>query len=135
MTTFNALESATELAGDFRIDRVLGAGGFGVTYLAHEIGLARLVTIKEYFPADFAARVDGVEAAPRSQGSAKDYQWGLDRFIEEAQTLAKFHHPNIVQVLDVGIDGELPYMALEYVTGVDLGRLCEAMMRPLMPRE
>ncbi|MBL8884121.1 MAG: serine/threonine protein kinase [Hyphomicrobium sp.] len=120
MTTFNALGSATELAGDFRIDRVLGAGGFGVTYLAHEIGLARLVTIKEYFPADFAARVDGVEAAPRSQGSGKDYQWGLDRFIEEAQTLAKFDHPNIVRVYRTFKANNTAYMVLQWEEGQSL---------------
>ncbi|MGE0055046.1 MAG: protein kinase [Hyphomicrobium sp.] len=120
MTTFNALESATELAGDFRIDRVLGAGGFGVTYLAHETALARLVTIKEYFPADFAARIHGVEAGPRSQASAKDYQWGLDRFIEEAQTLAKFDHPNIVRVYRTFRANNTAYMVLHWEEGQSL---------------
>ena len=47
-----ALPEGTELVGDYRIQRVLGAGGFGITYLANEPALARLVTIKEYFPAD-----------------------------------------------------------------------------------
>jgi serine/threonine protein kinase len=67
MTNLIALPSGTELVGDYRIERVLGAGGFGVTYLADEIALARLVTIKEYFPSDIAARTAGIEAAPRSQ--------------------------------------------------------------------
>ena len=55
-TNLLALPDGTELVGDYRIKRVLGAGGFGITYLADEMALARLVTIKEYFPADFAAR-------------------------------------------------------------------------------
>ena len=92
MTNLIALPSGTELVGDYRIERVLGAGGFGMTYLADEIALARMVTIKEYFPSDFAARDGGIDAAPRSQDCAGDYRWGLDRFIEEAQTLAKFDH-------------------------------------------
>ncbi len=92
MTNLIALPSGTELVGDYRIERVLGAGGFGVTYLADEIALARMVTIKEYFPSDIAARDGGIDAAPRSQDCAGDYRWGLDRFIEEAQTLAKFDH-------------------------------------------
>lgn len=120
MTTYYALDSATLLANEFRIDRVLGAGGFGVTYLAHEMALERLVTIKEYFPADFAARVDGVEAAPRSHGSAKDYQWGLDRFIEEAQTLAKFDHPNIVRVYRTFKANNTAYMVLQWEEGQSL---------------
>jgi serine/threonine protein kinase len=98
MTNLIALPSGTELVGDYRIERVLGAGGFGVTYLADEIALARMVTIKEYFPSDIAARDGGIDAAPRSQDCAGDYRWGLDRFIEEAQTLAKFDHTNIVRV-------------------------------------
>lgn len=55
MTNLLALPQGTEL-GDFRIERVLGAGGFGITYLAHDTSLARKVTLKEYFPTDFAAR-------------------------------------------------------------------------------
>ena len=98
MTNLIALPSGTELAGDYRIDRVLGAGGFGVTYLAEEMALSRQVTIKEYFPSDFAARTKEADACPRSQGCEGDYKWGLERFIEEAQTLAKFNHPHIMRV-------------------------------------
>jgi serine/threonine protein kinase len=93
MANFIALPEGTELVGDFRIQRVLGAGGFGVTYLADELALGRAVTIKEYFPSDFAARGGGFDAVPRSENCAGDYKWGLDRFIEEAQTLARFDHP------------------------------------------
>lgn len=98
MTNLIALQNGTELVGDYRIERVLGAGGFGITYLAEEIALGRSVTIKEYFPSDFAARASAGDASPRSEGCSSDYRWGLDRFIEEAQTLAKFNHPNIVRV-------------------------------------
>ncbi|HUS98266.1 MAG TPA: hypothetical protein VMX97_16185, partial [Hyphomicrobiaceae bacterium] len=89
MTHIQALPIGTELVEDYRIARVLGAGGFGITYLAEEAALARSGTIKEYFPTDFAARGDGQDAVPRSQNCSGDYQWGLDRFIDEAQTLAK----------------------------------------------
>jgi serine/threonine protein kinase len=118
MANLIALQSGTELVGDFRIERMLGAGGFGITYLADEIALHRRVTIKEYFPSDFAARAGGIEAAPRSQDCAGDYRWGLDRFIEEAQTLAKFDHPNIVRVYRYFRANNTGYMVLHFEEGL-----------------
>jgi WD40 repeat protein/serine/threonine protein kinase len=120
MTNLVALQNGTELAGDYRIERVLGAGGFGITYLADELALNRSVTIKEYFPSDFAARSDGSEAAPRSEQCAGDYRWGLDRFIEEAQTLAKFTHPNIVRVYRYFRANNTGYMVLHFEEGQSL---------------
>ena len=120
MTNLIALRSGTELAGDYKIDRVLGAGGFGVTYLAEEMALSRLVSIKEYFPADFAARDDEGGAAPRSQDCSGDYQWGLERFVEEAQTLAKFDHRNIVRVYRTFKANNTAYMVLQFEEGQSL---------------
>jgi serine/threonine protein kinase len=120
MTNLLALPSETVLAGDYKIRRVLGAGGFGITYLADEIALNRQVTIKEYFPADFAARIDDVDAVPRSKDCAEDYKWGLDRFIEEAQTLARFEHPNIVRVFRYFRENKTGYMVLQFEEGKSL---------------
>src|SRR5215813_12810827 len=111
-----ALPDGTELVGDYRIKRVLGAGGFGITYLADEQALGRLVTIKEYFPAEFAARRNR-SAMPRSREVTDDYQWGLDRFIEEAQTLARFDHPNIVRVHRYFRANNTGYMVLHFEEG------------------
>ena len=120
MTHLIALKSGTELVGDFRISRVLGAGGFGITYLADELALGRAVTIKEYFPADFAVRGAAMEAVPRSENCAGDYTWGLDRFIEEAQTLARFNHPNIVRVYRYFRANQTAYMVLHFEEGHSL---------------
>ena len=117
MTNLLALPAGTELVGDFRIKKVLGAGGFGITYLADEIALARQVTIKEYFPADFAARDKGKDAKARSRECAADYKWGLERFIEEAQTLARFDHPNIVRVYRYFRANNTGYMVLQFEEG------------------
>ncbi len=129
MTNVLALPPGTELVGDFRIERVLGAGGFGMTYLAEEIALARKVTIKEYFPTDYAARAEGLAAVPRDDDSKADFQWGLDRFIDEAQTLARFDHPNIVKVFRYFKTNGTAYMVLSFEEGKsikqwlrDLGR-------------
>ena len=120
MTHVMALTPGTELVGDFRIERVLGAGGFGITYLADEIALARAVTIKEYFPTDFAARSKDQGAVPRSSDCAGDYKWGLDRFIEEAQTLARFDHRNICRVYRYFRANNTGYMVLHFEEGASL---------------
>ena len=135
MTNLIALPSGTELVGDYRIERVLGAGGFGVTYLADEIALARMVTIKEYFPSDIAARDGGIDAAPRSQDCAGDYRWGLDRFIEEAQTLAKFDHTNIVRVYRYFRANNTGYMVLHFEEGQSLKGWLKALGRAPRQKE
>ncbi|HPG88232.1 MAG TPA: serine/threonine-protein kinase [Hyphomicrobium sp.] len=120
MTHLIALPGGTELAGDYKIDRVLGAGGFGVTYLADEMALSRKVSIKEYFPSDFAARDTNGSANPRSENCTGDYSWGLERFIEEAQTLAKFNHSNIVRVYRTFRANNTAYMVLHFEEGQSL---------------
>jgi serine/threonine protein kinase len=117
MTNLAALPVGTRLAEDYRIDRVLGAGGFGITYLAEETPLARLVTIKEYFPVDFAVRDTNQAAQPRSGDVTGDYQWGLDRFLDEARTLARFDHPNIVRVYRFFRENNSGFMVLHYEDG------------------
>ena len=132
MTNLVALSRGTELVGDYRIERVLGAGGFGITYLAEETPLARHVTIKEYFPVDFAARSDE-DVCPRSQNSESDYAWGLERFIEEAQTLARFSHPNIVRVYRYFRDRNTGYIVLHFEEGQSLKAWLKGLGRP--PRQ
>ena len=113
-----ALPIGTELAGDYRIARVLGAGGFGITYLAEETPLNRGVAIKEYFPSDFAARENTTLVRSKSRGLDEDYRWGLDRFIEEAQALATFDHANIVRVYRYFRQNNTGYMVLKLEDGV-----------------
>jgi serine/threonine protein kinase len=135
MTHVLALPAGTDLAGDYRIERVLGAGGFGITYLADELALARPVTIKEYFPIDYAVRGDGQDAVPRSQDCSGDYQWGLDRFIEEAQTLARFDHPNIVRVYRYFRANNTGYMVLQFEEGKSLKGWLKALGRAPRQKE
>jgi hypothetical protein len=120
MSDLVALRPGTVLADDYRIERTLGAGGFGITYLAEEIALARLVTIKEYFPVDFAARDQLEDVVPRSRESEGDYSWGLERFLAEAQTLAKFNHANIVRVYRFFQARNTGYIVLHYEDGTSL---------------
>lgn len=135
MSHILALPSETVLADDYRIERVLGAGGFGITYLATEEPLGRRVTLKEYFPADFAHRLDNREAVPRSACVAEDYQWGLDRFISEAQTLARFDHPNIVKVYRYFQANNTAYMVLHFEEGQSLKGWLKSLGRAPRQRE
>ena len=135
MSNVLALPAGTELVGDFRIERVLGAGGFGMTYLAEEIALARKVTIKEYFPTDFAARLEAGVVAPRDADAATDYKWGLDRFIDEAQTLARFDHPNIVKVYRYFRANDTAYMVLGFEEGLSLKAWLKSLGRAARQRE
>ena len=92
-----ALKPGTKL-NEFTIERVLGEGGFGLTYLAHDEHLEKQIAIKEYLPADFAIRTESNIVTARTAHSKDDFAWGLKAFLGEAQILAKFDHPNIVRI-------------------------------------
>ena len=77
---------------EYRLDAVLGAGGFGITYRAYDANLDTFVAIKEYLPGEFAARTEASTVVPKSNTDAQDYHWGLTRFLDEARTLARFNH-------------------------------------------
>ena len=102
----------------YRIVEVLGAGGFGVTYLAKDEKLEKLFAIKEYFPEQFAVRKGGSVRAQASKGD--DFQWGMQRFLEEARSLARFQHSNIVGVSQIFEANNTAYIVLEYQNGRSL---------------
>jgi serine/threonine protein kinase len=133
-TNLLALPEGTELVGDYRIRRVLGAGGFGITYLADERALGRVVTIKEYFPAEFAARRE-TNALPRSRNVTEEYKWGLERFLEEAQTLARFDHPNVVRVHRYFRANNTGYMVLKFEEGGSFKAWLKGLKRPPLQTE
>lgn len=105
---------------EYRIDEVLGQGGFGITYLATDVHLNARVAIKEYLPAGMAQRASDRSVAPRWADDATLYQSGLDSFLVEARTLATFRHPNIVRVARFFEAHRTAYMVLEYERGVSL---------------
>lgn len=105
---------------EYRIERVLGSGGFGMTYLAHDTHLDKRVAVKEYLPNDFAVRDAERTVRPKSSGDAGSYQWGLARFLEEAQVLAGFDHAHINRVHRRLQAHGTAYLVLEYVSGETL---------------
>ena len=111
------------IIGDFEFHRVLGHGGFGLTYLGWNLSLDIPVAIKEYLPSDLAVREQDLSVAPKSSVDAADFQWGLDRFVEEARTLARFKHPNLIQVHQFFEAHGTAYIAMEYAEGETLTEL------------
>ena len=133
-----ALPEGTRI-GDFEFHRVLGHGGFGITYLGWNLALDIPVAIKEYLPADLATRESDRGVVPQSSQATADFQWGLDRFIDEARILARFQHPNIVRVHHFFQANSTAYIVMEYAEGETLseflnhkGVLTEAELKAIL---
>ena len=107
------------------LERVLGQGGFGITYLARDTNLDQAVAIKEYLPLESASRQPDATVRPRSDGQNERFRWGLDRFIREARTLARFDHPNIVRVHSVFESNNTAYMVMRFEEGENLAARLE----------
>ena len=110
----------------YEIRAVVGQGGFGITYLAKDANLDHLVAIKEYLPTNLAVRSGESTVRPVSEGRSSVFDWGLERFVREARTLAKFKHPNIVTVYSVFEANGTAYMVMEYERGVNLEQAIDA---------
>ncbi len=117
---------AGDVIAEYKIEKVLGSGSFGVTYLARDMHLSRAVAIKEYMPVAYARRASDGTVTSRNLDTSATFEWGLERFSEEARTLAQFNHPNIVRVLRLvqGMNGTA-YIAMELLEGRNLETIVE----------
>ncbi len=106
----------------YYIGRVLGQGGFGVTYLARDMRLERPVAVKEYLPAEQCSRLtDRVTIRSHTGEKAEQFQHGLEGFLKEAHALAQFEgHANIVSVTDSAEANGTAYLVMSYIEGVSL---------------
>jgi serine/threonine protein kinase len=114
-----ALTIGSELQ-EYRIEGVLGVGGFGITYLAIDKHLDKKVVIKEFLPNDIAVRKDGDTVVAKSHSDKDNFEWGMSRFLQEAKTLAKFNHPNIVKINRFFQANNTAYFVMDYEEGKDL---------------
>src|SRR3954463_6142092 len=115
----NALPAGSSVQ-EYRVEKLLGVGGFGLTYLATDANLNLRVALKEYLPGDIALRGAGQTIGPSSTDNAETFGWGKQRFLDESRTLASFRHPNIVRVMRFFEANGSAYMVMEFVEGAAL---------------
>ena len=115
-----ALPAGTRIES-YEIASVLGVGGFGITYKGYDHSLHCDVAIKEYLPSGLALRTaDGATVIPKSSGDKKYYEYGLQRFLEEARILAKFKERSIVRVSRFLESNGTAYLVMDYEDGESL---------------
>lgn len=105
------------LDGSYRIERMIGSGGFGITYEAEDIHLGTKVAIKEYYPEEFGQRDASLRVRPTSEKQKVTFEWGRTSFLQEARTLARFRHPSVVQVTRVFEANSTAYMVMLFEKG------------------
>lgn len=132
----SALQPNTTLqSGKYRIEKVLGQGGFGITYCAHNTALDGKVAIKEFFCKKFCDR-EGITNNVIIKSNTKDsflVSQLKQRFVKEAQTNFKLTHPNIVRISDFFPENETAYYVMDFVDGESLGYLLK--QRNYLPEE
>lgn len=117
-----ALQPGSLLANRYVVGKVLGQGGFGITYIGWDLVLSRKKAIKECFPQGLAGRHAGSAEVFASSSSVRDaLQHDVSAFLNEARLLANFeNHPNIVWIQDFFAANGTAYMIIEYLHGRNL---------------
>ncbi len=110
---------------DYEIFRELGRGGFGITYLARDRSLDAEVALKEYFPAGRASRRDD-QRVESSLASHDIFEWGFRSFLDEARTLHKVRHPNVVDLRRYFRANGTAYLVLEHIDGNSLDAILKS---------
>lgn len=110
--------------GKYQIEKVLGQGGFGITYLARQEILEREVCIKEFFMRDFCNRSETNSAVTLGTSANKELiERYLNKFIKEARTIAALDHPNIIHIHDIFKENDTAYYVMDYIEGESLSEM------------
>ena len=118
------LREGSELQnGKYRILRVLGQGGFGITYLAENTFFEKKVAIKEFFPKDFCGRDNTSHLTLGTQNNADTVAKLKYRFLKEAKNIAKLDHPGIVKIHDIFEENNTAYYVMDYIEGENLNEM------------
>ena len=116
------LKTGYQLAGGrYRVERVLGQGGFGITYLCEQTSLGRKVAVKEFFMREYCEREHGTASITLgSSGSREMVDRFRQKFIKEARALATLNHKHIVRIIDIFEENNTAYYIMEFVDGGSL---------------
>ena len=117
---FDILSEGMILHGRYLVGKVIGRGGFGVTYLGFDLQNRNRLAIKEYFPVEVCTRVNVSRDVAPVTGAQQDYKKGIEGFQKEADTLRLFNSPYIVHVLDFFYEHGTAYIVMEFVSGRNL---------------
>lgn len=122
MSNTRCLKPGVILKEQYKIEEVIGAGGFGITYRAWDPLLQSYVAIKEYYPSGIATRsADSSKVCVPVGQEQREYHRGRIRFLKEAQDVARFQsEPNIVSIYDYLEENDTAYMVMEYLHGCTL---------------
>ncbi|POZ51607.1 serine/threonine protein kinase [Methylovulum psychrotolerans] len=126
----------TILNKKFLIGRVLGKGGFGITYLAWDLVLQTAVAIKEYMPSTLVGRENKrLAIVAHSPEDQTEFEYGLKQFLQEARTLAQFSHANVVRVREFFPANNTAYLVMDYYRGVSLQQFLQQKNQKLTEEE
>jgi ribose transport system substrate-binding protein len=121
------------LNGKYIVGKVLGQGGFGITYLVYDINLGIKVAIKEYLPTSVVTRSkNGRDVIAHFNNKEASFKSGLAKFLEEAKVVAVFsQNRNIVTIREYFPENQTAYMVMDYIQGMDLIDFVKEKNRPL----
>ena len=119
------LQPGSQLQGGrYTVGKVLGQGGFGITYLGEQTGLGRKVAIKEFFIKEHCDRAEGNShvsiGTVGSRGLVENFR---EKFVKEARNIAKLKHVNIVSIIDIFEENNTAYYVMDYLEGGSLSDL------------
>lgn len=110
--------------GKYRIERILGQGGFGITYLATDLSLERTVAIKEFFPKDYCERLNTTSHITVGTRSNVELVERLKaKFLKEARNIAKLDHPDIIRIHSAFEENNTAYYVMDYIEGRNLSEI------------
>ena len=110
--------------GKYRIEKVLGQGGFGITYLARQQSTGQEVCVKEFFMRDFCSRSANNYSVTLGTSANKDLlERYRNKFIKEARTISTLDHPNIIHIYDIFQENGTAYYVMDYIDGESLSEM------------